>query len=146
MLKAIPAAFRSLEGGQGVFLDDTNRVLVSGQRRTLDETAAPEADPDGGEWFLGTMPGGGTRLSYLLPLEYPDWKVGVRVPEAFAFRAALETGLRVGLFALVMALLIEALALFIAQQITLPAAAARRIGRPDRRRRPGADGVGRRPG
>jgi signal transduction histidine kinase len=120
LLKAIPAAFRSLEGGQGVFLDDANQVLYPASAEPWIEKAAPEADANGGEWFLGTMPGGGTRLSYLLPLQYPDWKVAVRVPEAFAFRAALETGLRVGLFALVMALLIEALALFIAQQITRP--------------------------
>jgi len=120
LLKAIPAAFRSLEGGQGVFLDDTNRVLYPSNAEPWTEKAPPEADAGGGEWFLGTMPGGGTRLSYLLPLQYPDWKIGIRVPEAFAFRAALETGLHVGLFALIMALLIEALALFIAQQITLP--------------------------
>ena len=120
LLKAIPAAFRSLEGGQGVFLDDTNRVLYPANAEPWNEKAPPEADAGGGEWFIGTMPGGGTRLSYLLPLEYPDWKIGIRVPEAFAFRAALETGLHVGLFALIMALLIEALALFIAQQITLP--------------------------
>ncbi len=120
LLKAIPAAFRSLEGGQGVFLDRTNRVLYPANAEPWIEKASPESDSSGGEWFIGTMPGGGTRLSYLLPLQYPDWKVGIRVPEAFAFRAALETGLHVGLFALVMALLIEALALFIAQQITLP--------------------------
>ncbi len=120
LLKAIPAAFRSLVGGQGVFLDDTNRVLYPANAEPWNEKSPPEADTGGGEWFIGTMPGGGTRLSYLLPLEYPDWKIGIRVPEAFAFRTALETGLHVGLFALVMALLIEALALFIAQQITLP--------------------------
>jgi two-component system phosphate regulon sensor histidine kinase PhoR len=79
-----------------------------------------ERDSQGGEWFLGTMPGGGTRLSYLLPLKYPNWKVAVRVPEAFAFRSALETGLHVGLFAFAMTLLIGVLALFVAQQITSP--------------------------
>jgi signal transduction histidine kinase len=120
LLKAIPAAFRSLEGGQGVFLDDTGRVLYPPNAEPWTEKIPSETDDNGGEWFLGSMPGGGTRLSYLLPLKYPDWKIALRVPEAFAFRAALETGLHVGLFALIMALLIEALALFIAQQITLP--------------------------
>jgi signal transduction histidine kinase len=120
LLKAIPAAFRSLEGGQGAFLDDTDRVLYPASAEPWNEKAPSETDAGGGEWFLGTMPGGGTRLSYLLPLRYPDWKVAIRVPEAFAFRSALATGLHVGLFALLMALLIEALALFIAQQITKP--------------------------
>lgn len=120
LLKAIPAAFRSLEGGQGVFLDDTNQVLYPSNAEPWIEGSPTEQDENGGEWFLGTMPGGGTRLSYLLPLKYPAWKIAIRVPEAFAFRAALETGLHVGLFAFLMALLIEALALLIAQQITLP--------------------------
>jgi signal transduction histidine kinase len=120
LLKAIPEAFRSLEGGQGVFLDDTNRVLYPPNAEPWTEKSPSETDENGGEWFIGTMPGGGTRLAYLLPLKYPDWQIAIRVPEAFAFRAALETGLHVGLFAFLMALLIEALALFIAQQITLP--------------------------
>jgi signal transduction histidine kinase len=120
LLAGIPAAFRSLAGGQGVFLDDTGSVLYPAGAEPWMENSPAETDAAGGEWFLGTMPGGGTRLAYLLPLRYPDWSVGIRVPEAFAFRSALETGLHVGLFALVMALLIEALALFIAQQITLP--------------------------
>jgi signal transduction histidine kinase len=120
LLKAIPAAFQSLEGGQGVFLDDADQALYPPDAEPWTERSPIETDESGGQWFLGTMPGGGTRLAYLLPLKYPDWKVGIRVPEAFAFRAALETGLHVGLLALVMALLIEALALFIVQQITSP--------------------------
>jgi signal transduction histidine kinase/HAMP domain-containing protein len=120
LLKAIPAAFQSLRGGQGVFLDAANQVLYPPKAEPWGEKAPAERDANGGEWFLGTMPGGGTRLAYLLPLNYPAWKVAIRVPEEFAFRSALETGLHVGLFSLLMALLIEALALFIAQQITLP--------------------------
>jgi signal transduction histidine kinase/HAMP domain-containing protein len=120
LLKAIPAAFRSLEGGQGMFLDETDRILYPSNAEPWIEGPPSERDADGGQWFLGTMPGGGTRLSYLLPLKYPAWKIAIRVPEAFAFRAALKTGLHVGLFAFLMALLIEALALLIAQQITLP--------------------------
>lgn len=120
LLKAIPASFRSLEGGQGLFLDDAGQVLYPAEAEPWTERSPVETDDGGGEWYLGTMPGGGTRLSYLLPLKYPSWKVAIRVPEAFALRAALETGLHVGLFAFLMALLIEALALLIAQQITLP--------------------------
>jgi signal transduction histidine kinase/HAMP domain-containing protein len=120
LLKAIPAAFRSLEGGQGLFLDDADRVLFPSNAEPWIEGPPAERDADGGEWFLGTMPGGGTRLSYLLPLKYPAWKVAIRVPEASAFRTALQTGLHVGLLAFLMALLIEAVALLIAQQITLP--------------------------
>jgi PAS domain S-box-containing protein len=120
LLKAIPAAFAALRGGQGVFLDDAGRVLYPWNAEPWTEKDPAEREDDGGEWFLGSKPEGGTRLAYLLPLKYPDWKVGIRVPEAFAFRSALETGLHVGLFSLLMALLIEAMALFIAQQITLP--------------------------
>jgi two-component system phosphate regulon sensor histidine kinase PhoR len=120
LLKGIPAAFAALRGGQGVFLDDADQILYPPDGEPWTEKEPIERDEDGGEWFLGTMPGGGTRLAYLLPLKYPPWKVAIRVPEQFAFRAALETGLHVGLFSLLMALLIEALALFIAQQITLP--------------------------
>lgn len=120
LLKAIPAAFRSLQDGQGAFLDDANQVLYPPNAEPWAEKNPAQQDENGGQWFLGTMPGGGTRLAYLLPLKYPAWKIAIRVPEAFAFRSALETGLHVGLFSLLMALLIEALALFIAQQITLP--------------------------
>jgi signal transduction histidine kinase len=120
LLKAIPAAFQSLTGGQGMFLDDSNRVLYPVGIEPWTDDRLVERDGQGGEWFLGTMPGGGTRLSYLLPLDYPKWKVAIRVPEALAFRAALETGLHVGIFAFLMTLLVGLLALFIAHQITSP--------------------------
>jgi PAS domain S-box-containing protein len=120
LLKAIPAAFQSLAGGQGMFLDDSNRVLYPAGTEPWTNDTLVERDAQGGEWFLGTMPGGGTRLSYLLPLEYPHWKVAIRVPEALAFRAALETGLHVGIFAFLMTVLVGLLALFIAQQIISP--------------------------
>ncbi len=120
LLKAIPAAFQSLTGGQGMFLDSANRVLYPPNAEPWTANSPVEHDGQGGEWFLGSMPGGGTRLSYLLPLAYPQWKIAVRVPEAFAFRSALETGLQVGSFAFLMAMLVGLLALFIAQQITSP--------------------------
>lgn len=120
LLKAIPAAFQSLTGGQGMFLDDTNRVLYPSNTEPWTTDTLVEQDSQGGEWFLGSMPGGGTRLSYLLPLAYPKWKIAIRVPEAFAFRTALETGLQVGIFAFFMTLLVGLLALFIAHQITSP--------------------------
>jgi signal transduction histidine kinase len=120
LLKAIPAAFQSLEGGQGLFLDDTNNVLYPPNVEPWTSDTLTERDRQGGEWGVGTMPGGGTRLSYLLALQYPKWKVAIRVPEAFAFRSALATGLHVGIFALAMTLLIGAAALLVAQQITSP--------------------------
>jgi signal transduction histidine kinase len=120
LLKAIPAAFKSLTGGQGMFLDESNRVLYPTGTEPWTADTPVERDSQGGEWFLGTMPGGGTRLSYLLPLDYPNWKVAIRVPEALAFRAALETGLHVGILAFLMTLLVGLLALVIAQQITSP--------------------------
>jgi signal transduction histidine kinase/HAMP domain-containing protein len=120
LLASVPAAFRSLEGGQAVLLDERNRVVYPAHAEPWSQDRLLETDGAGGQWFLGTMSGGGTRLSYLLPLKYPDWKIGIRVPEAVAFRTALSTGLHVGLFALLMALLIEAVALLIAQQIISP--------------------------
>ncbi len=120
LLKAIPAAFTALTGGQGMFLDDENHVLYPSNAEPWTADTTVERDSQGGEWFLGSMPGGGTRLSYLLPLAYPKWKIAIRVPEAFAFRTALETGLQVGLLAILMTLLVGLLALFIAQQITSP--------------------------
>jgi signal transduction histidine kinase len=120
LLKAIPAAFKALTGGQGMFLDNANRVLYPPNAEPWTADTPVERDSQGGEWFLGSAPGGGTRLSYLLPLAYPQWKIAIRVPEAFAFRTALETGWQVGLLAILMTLLVGLLALFIAQQITSP--------------------------
>lgn len=120
LLKTVKNSFASMEGGQGLILDADNRVLYPPEAEPWGEDTPVESESSGGAWYSGTMPGGGTRISYLLPLGYPAWKVGIRVPEAAAFRSALETGLHTGLFALLMALLTEALALLIAQQITSP--------------------------
>jgi signal transduction histidine kinase len=114
-------------------------VLYPADAEPWSEEQPAGSDELGGSWFFGITSDGRRRLSYVVPLRYPEWKVALRVPEAMAFRTSLQAGLSIGLLTLLVTLVTQMLVIVIAQRITRPlrqlvhAASALAAGDLDRR-------------
>jgi len=139
LLAPIRVALGGLPQSHGLLLDRDNIVLYPADAEPWSEEQPAGSDELGGSWFFGITSDGRRRLSYVLPLSYPEWKVALRVPEAVAFSTSLQAGLSIGLLTLLVTLVTQTLVILIAQSITRPlrqlvhAASALAAGDLDRR-------------
>jgi signal transduction histidine kinase/HAMP domain-containing protein len=139
LLAPIQAALGALPESHGMLLDRDNIVLYPADAEPWSEEQPAGSDELGGSWYFGITSDGRRRLSYVLPLSYPEWKVALRVPEAVAFSTSLHAGLSIGLLTLLVTLVTQMLVIVIAQRITRPlrqvvhAASALAAGDLDRR-------------
>ena len=120
LLAPVQAALSSLPHSSGVLLDRNYAVLYPSTAEPWSEEQPAGEDGQGGAWYFGTTSDGRRRLTYVVPLSYPDWSIAVRVPEAAALSASLAVGWQVGLLTLLVTLVTQMIVILIAQRMTRP--------------------------
>jgi two-component system, OmpR family, phosphate regulon sensor histidine kinase PhoR len=120
LLAPVQASLSALPDAYGLLLDREDIVLFPASAEPWSEDQPAGVDELGGSWYFGTTSDGRRRISYVMPLSYPDWKVALRVPEAAAFNTSLQAGLNIGLLTLLVTLVTQMLVVVIAQRITRP--------------------------
>jgi signal transduction histidine kinase/HAMP domain-containing protein len=120
LLVPVQAALASLPHSSGLLLDRDYAVLYPSTAEPWSEEQPAGEDAQGGSWYLGTTSDGHRRLTYVVPLSYPDWRVALRVPEAAAFSTSLAAGWQIGLMTLLVTLVTQMIVIVIAQRMTRP--------------------------
>lgn len=120
LLAPVQAALASLPHSSGVLLDRNYVVLYPSTAEPWAEEQPAGEDAQGGAWYFGTTSDGHRRLTYVLPLSYPEWHVALRVPEAAALSTSLAAGGQIGLLTLLVTLVTQMIVILIAQRITRP--------------------------
>ncbi len=139
LLIPIQATLASLPNSSGLLLDRDFDVLYPSIAEPWSEGQPAGQDEQGGSWYFGTTSDGRRRMTYVVPLSYPDWHIALRVPEAAALSTSLAAGWQIGLLTLLVTLVTQMIVIVIAQRITRPlrqlvhAASALAAGDLDRR-------------